>query len=150
MLQLRQSGPHLERVSILSKEGCRSGSIGVKKLDSDVMIASVALGVDPKDAKPTQCMVVKVALHGTHGIRTLYALLDTGAQGNFLSQSVAVEEGFRAKSSSIRNSMTSTTSRRAWRRRALANYGASRTLPDNSSSTRNSTTRTLLRRTWRA
>ena len=100
MLQLRQSGPHLERVSIPTEEGCRIGSLGVKKLDSDVMIASVALGVDPKDAQPTQCMVVKVALHGTHGIRTLHALLDTGAQGNFLSQSVAVEEGFRANSSS--------------------------------------------------
>jgi hypothetical protein len=49
------------------------------------MIASVALGVDLDNVKPTQCMVVDVALHGKHGIRTLHALLDTGAQGNFLS-----------------------------------------------------------------
>jgi hypothetical protein len=45
-------------------------------------------------------MVVNVALHKKHSIRRLHALLDTGAQGNFLSQSVAIEEGFQANSTS--------------------------------------------------
>ena len=65
------------------------------------MIGSAALGVDPEYAKPAQCMIVKVALHGKHGIRMLYALLDIRAQGNFLSQSVAIEEGLRANLSSM-------------------------------------------------
>jgi hypothetical protein len=64
------------------------------------MIALVALGVDLKDVKLTQCIVVDVALHGKHGIRRLHALLNTGAQGNFLSQSVAIKKGFRANSTS--------------------------------------------------
>jgi hypothetical protein len=43
------------------------------------MIVLVALGVDLDNVKPTQCIVVDVALHSKHGIRTLYALLDIGA-----------------------------------------------------------------------
>jgi hypothetical protein len=31
------------------EEGCYIGSLSVKKLDSDVMIASIALGVNLKD-----------------------------------------------------------------------------------------------------
>jgi hypothetical protein len=101
VLQLRQAGAHLKELSSPSEAGRSACLLGVKKLDFDVMIASVALGVDLKDAKPTQCIVVEVALHGTHGIRMLTALLDTGAQANFLSQSVAIEEDFRANSSLI-------------------------------------------------
>jgi hypothetical protein len=48
------------------------------------MIALVALGVDLKDVKLTQCIVVNVILHGKYSIRRLHVLLDTGAQGNFL------------------------------------------------------------------
>lgn len=62
------------------------------------MIALVALGADPRDAKPTRCIVIDVALHGKHGIRRLFAFLDTGAQANFLSQKVAIEEGLQADS----------------------------------------------------
>jgi hypothetical protein len=65
------------------------------------MVASMALGASSKDAKPTQCMYIDVALHGEHGICKLFALLDTGAQGNFLSQKVAIEEGLRADSTSM-------------------------------------------------
>lgn len=65
------------------------------------MIASVALGKKLEDAKPTQCMLIDVELCGTHGKRKLFALLDTGAQGNFLSQRVAIEEGLQADPTSI-------------------------------------------------
>lgn len=60
------------------------------------MIASVALGADPKNAKSSQCMLIDVELRFKHGIRRLNALLDTGAQGNFLSQRIVAEEGLKA------------------------------------------------------
>jgi hypothetical protein len=65
------------------------------------MIASVALGADSEDARLTQYMVIDVELRSQHDTRRLYALLDSGAQANFLSQKVAVEEDFRADSTSI-------------------------------------------------
>jgi hypothetical protein len=43
------------------------------------MIVLVALGVNLDNMKPTQCIVVDIALHGKYSIRTLHALLDTGA-----------------------------------------------------------------------
>jgi hypothetical protein len=65
------------------------------------MVASVTLGVDPKNAKPTQCMLIDVELRLKHGIRKLHALLNTDAQGNFLSQRVAAEEGLRADPTTV-------------------------------------------------
>jgi hypothetical protein len=43
------------------------------------MIMLVVLGVNLKDAKPTKCMIINVALHGKYDIHILYALLNMGA-----------------------------------------------------------------------
>lgn len=61
----------------------------------------MALGKDPKEAKPTQRLVAEVALRVPRGTRMVTALIDTGAQENFLSQHLVVEEGLQAEQTSI-------------------------------------------------
>jgi hypothetical protein len=46
-------------------------------------------------------MIVNITLHKKHSIHTLYILLDMSVQGNFLSQAMAIKEGFQANSTSI-------------------------------------------------
>ena len=60
----------------------------------------MALGKDPKEAKPTQRLVAEVALLVPRGTRMVTALIDTGAQENFLSQHLVVEEGLQAEQTS--------------------------------------------------
>jgi RNase H-like domain found in reverse transcriptase/Reverse transcriptase (RNA-dependent DNA polymerase)/Integrase zinc binding domain/Chromo (CHRromatin Organisation MOdifier) domain len=63
-------------------------------------VASVALGVDPERARQSVCMLVNIELSINGGSRRLSALLDSGAEGNFLSQKVCVEAGLRANQAS--------------------------------------------------
>lgn len=60
------------------------------------MMASVALGKDPKEAKPTNSLVTQVVLRLPQGNRMVNALVDSGAHENFLSQKFAIEAGLQA------------------------------------------------------
>jgi hypothetical protein len=57
-----------------------------------VTIASVALGRSPLGAVRSNAMEVVVALSLPHGKRTFRALLDSGADYNFINQKLVVEE----------------------------------------------------------
>ena len=59
-------------------------------------VAAVALGADPEKAEETPCMRVSVELT-INGLRRRFrALLDSGAEGNFISQKVCVESALRS------------------------------------------------------
>ena len=64
------------------------------------MSASVALGKQTADVSYTQCIVIDIELCVANGPRPVRALLDTGAQANFLSQTLAIEEGLRGNQAS--------------------------------------------------
>jgi hypothetical protein len=59
------------------------------------MVASVALGQDPKEATKTNCLLTEVKLKLPHADRLLTALVDSGAERNVISQKFADEEGLR-------------------------------------------------------
>lgn len=60
----------------------------------------MALGRDPKEADPTQGLVAEVILRTPHGTRIANALIDTGAQENFISQRFIVEEEMKPEPTS--------------------------------------------------
>ena len=65
------------------------------------MIASVALSIDPKDVRLSQCMIINIVLCSKHDVYRLYTLLNTDAQASFLSQKIAIKEGFQADPASM-------------------------------------------------
>ena len=72
-----------------------------KKRETQAMIAAVALGKDPRKATQTQSLVTEVTLRLSHGNRVVTALVDCGAQENFLSQKIVVEESLTAQPTTI-------------------------------------------------
>jgi hypothetical protein len=56
--------------------------------------ASQALGLYTVEAEKSseQCIYLDVEIHISQGRRTLHALLDSGAHGNFISQAIVLEE----------------------------------------------------------
>ena len=54
----------------------------------------LALGRNPKRAEPSQVMIIKLILNGTHGNRKVYTLINYGVRENFISQYIVVKEGF--------------------------------------------------------
>ena len=62
------------------------------------MIASVALEIDLKNIRLSQCIIIDIMLYSKHNIYRLYVLLNTDAQVSFLSQKIIIKEGFWADS----------------------------------------------------
>ena len=58
------------------------------------MIVSVALKIDLKNARLSQCIIINIMLCSKHDIYRLYALLNMSAQASFLSQKIAIKEDF--------------------------------------------------------
>ena len=68
----------------------------------DVYCASMALGLPPRGPSAVKtAMECEIVVYFPQGKRTLRALVDSGAQDNFISQKVIVEEGVRAPLSNI-------------------------------------------------
>ena len=65
------------------------------------MCASVATGRNPEGAKNTSRLTTRVILRTAQGNRTFLALIDCGANENFISQRVVVEQGLQATPSRV-------------------------------------------------
>ena len=58
------------------------------------MITSVALRIDSKNVRLSQCIIINIVLCSKHDVYRLYTLLNIGAQASFLSQKIAIKEDF--------------------------------------------------------
>ena len=110
MPQLWQEGPYCKvlskpkaftRLTAITVEG------RVKKLAPSVVSAALALGlIDQKDStqsqQPKRAMTIEVDLVLPTGSHTVRALLDSGAEGNFMSQLLVTELGMHPTTSNTR------------------------------------------------
>ena len=56
----------------------------------------MALEIDLKNARLSQCMIINITLCSKHGIHRLYTLLNTDTQASFLSQKIIIKKDFQA------------------------------------------------------
>ena len=66
------------------------------------MSAAIALGVPSNRAQPSRALVIKIDITAPQGKRTLTALVDSGAQENFIDQRVVKELDLASKPAPIR------------------------------------------------
>jgi RNase H-like domain found in reverse transcriptase/Reverse transcriptase (RNA-dependent DNA polymerase)/Integrase zinc binding domain/Integrase core domain/Chromo (CHRromatin Organisation MOdifier) domain len=64
--------------------------------------ASTALGLFTVEAESDGCIFLDIEVQTPRGKRRLRALLDSGAQGNFISQAIVVEEGLSLERTATR------------------------------------------------
>ena len=69
------------------------------------MSASIALGVPPDRATPSRALVIKIDISGPHGRRTLTALVDSGAQENFIDQRIVIDMEIPRQTASMKASV---------------------------------------------